>query len=201
MEIFYWVAQWIHLTKLGIVFPREMQLMGCLKLRHIFCFLALKMRVTFALLSVILFLILFSINFVVCMCSAFLQRYHCPLGSHDWEFRVMSNYNMWMDQQFEEIGGLCWIRDNRETSLLVLFVWLFIYLGSKQLRILYFTKENSLLSEPVNFLYFCVYSWLMTGIKLCVCMSVIQKVLHLIYGCITFFQIQMVLLVDKNFLS
>ena len=100
-----------------------------------------------------------------------------------------------------------WVSAGWETTekrVLVLFVWLFIYLGSKQLRILYFTKESSsLLSEPVNVLYFWIYSWLMTGIKLCVCVSVIQKSLYIsFYGCITFFfQIQMVLLVDKNFLS
>ena len=46
LEIFYWAAHWIHLTKLGVVFPREMQLMDYLKLIQIFCFLALKMAVT-----------------------------------------------------------------------------------------------------------------------------------------------------------
>lgn len=100
---------------------------------------------------------------------------------------------------------LCWVRDNRETSLLVLFVCLFIYLGSNKLRMLYSTKKenSSLISEPVNFLCFCVYYWLMTEIlklksqTLClyVYMSVIPKGLYVsLYGCVTLSWIQMVLL-------
>lgn len=50
-----------------------------------------------------------------------------------------------------------WVKDNRETNLLI---FLFVYLGSNQLRMLYSTKRenSSLISEPVNFLCFCVYS-------------------------------------------
>lgn len=66
----------VHLTKPGILFTREAQLIGCLKPRHI-CFW-LKMTIELCWLSALLILMLFPINFVVCLCFVYSSS-HCPL--------------------------------------------------------------------------------------------------------------------------